>query len=162
MRHYHSTITDSRVCLKGPMEADTLSLSGATRVIRASPYLTSRLLRLHDAAHHLAETVPDILQHAEVARTIDEELVRALVQCLAESAAFKADRFHRYQSAVMKRFEEFLEANEDRPLHMTEICGSIGVSGKTLRLHCLERLGISPLTIIFSYAECTSFAVNSG
>ena len=144
-----SLSSDDLARAAGAILGHDLAVSVASRVIRTPPYLAARLLRLHTAAHQLARTVPDIIQHAEVARAMEEELVRALLGCLAEGAALKADRFHRYRSAVMKRFEEFLEANEDKPLHVTEITEAIGVSGRTLRLHCLERLGISPYRYLY-------------
>lgn len=44
----------------------------------------------------------------------------------------------------MSRFEEFINANSDRILYITDVCKGIGVSERTLRLHCIEHLGISP------------------
>jgi AraC-like DNA-binding protein len=44
----------------------------------------------------------------------------------------------------MRRFENVLKDAEDRPLHLPEVCAAIGVSERTLRLHCLEHLGLSP------------------
>ncbi|MGY8661578.1 helix-turn-helix transcriptional regulator [Bradyrhizobium sp. UFLA05-109] len=45
----------------------------------------------------------------------------------------------------MSRFEEFLEANPDRPLYLTEICAGIGVAERTLRGACEEHLGMAPI-----------------
>jgi transcriptional regulator GlxA family with amidase domain len=36
-----------------------------------------------------------------------------------------------------------IEANSDRPLYITELCAAIGVTDRTLRLHCQEHLGMS-------------------
>ena len=44
----------------------------------------------------------------------------------------------------MQRFEELLKARKDEPLHVTEVCAEIGVTDRTLRLHCQEQLGMSP------------------
>src|SRR5690242_6032126 len=46
--------------------------------------LMDRLLRLHAAAGDLAATAPDILEHAEVAKAIAQELIHAMVRCLTE------------------------------------------------------------------------------
>jgi AraC-like DNA-binding protein len=43
----------------------------------------------------------------------------------------------------MRRFEEFLEANRDKPLYVAEICSATRMSDRTLRFHCIERLGVS-------------------
>jgi transcriptional regulator GlxA family with amidase domain len=37
-----------------------------------------------------------------------------------------------------------LEANQDEPLYIPEICAKIGVPGRTLRHFCHEQLGMSP------------------
>ena len=44
----------------------------------------------------------------------------------------------------MGRFEELLEADPDRILHIVDVCSAIGVSERTLRLRCIEHLGMSP------------------
>jgi YD repeat-containing protein len=54
-----------------------------TRRIRPPPLLLSRLLKLHEAAGHLAKTAPDILAQPEVARALEQELVRAMVLCIS-------------------------------------------------------------------------------
>jgi AraC-like DNA-binding protein len=46
--------------------------------------------------------------------------------------------------AVIVRFEEFLEANSDRPLCLAEICAAISVAERTLRSACEKHLGVSP------------------
>ena len=47
--------------------------------------------------------------------------------------------------AIVARFEEFLEANPNRPLYLAEICPAIGVAERTLRLACEEHLGMGPI-----------------
>jgi AraC-like DNA-binding protein len=46
--------------------------------------------------------------------------------------------------AVMRRFEQILEANPNEPLYITEVCAAIGVTDRTLRLHCQDHLGMNP------------------
>ncbi len=116
--------------------------AAATHVIRPSPARMSRLLQLHDAAGHLAATAPDLLAHEEVAKAMEQELVHAMIACLTEGAAV-ADGGTR-RTSVMQRFEEALEAKRDWPVYLAEICSDIGVSERTLRLHCQEQLGMGP------------------
>jgi transcriptional regulator GlxA family with amidase domain len=47
--------------------------------------------------------------------------------------------------AIVARFEEFLEANPNRPLYLAEICPAIGVAERTLRIACEEHLGMGPI-----------------
>ena len=72
------------------------------------------------------------------------EVVRALICCLAEGALLGTDHSRSSHVPVMQRFEEFLEANRGKPLYVAEICSAIGISDRTLRLHCTERLGMNP------------------
>lgn len=104
--------------------------------------LLTRLRDLHSAAGKLAETVPDILAQPAVARAVEQELILATVRCLTEGEADPASGHKRL--SVMRRLENLLKDAGDRPLHLPEVCGAIGVSERTLRLHCLEHLGLSP------------------
>jgi AraC-like DNA-binding protein len=116
-----------------------------TRLIRPPPHLMSRLLNLHREAGQLTRTVPDILAHPEVCRAMEQTLLYVMVQCLAEGLAAETNARSRYQrQPSMRRFEQFLEENPDRPIYMPEVCAAIGVSGRTLRAHCEEHLGMGP------------------
>lgn len=120
-----------------------LSLTGIHR-IRPCPELQSRLSNLHKAAGDLAATVPDLLAHPEVAKAIRQALVYAMISCLSDPAGTKRGRSGRHRAGVMRRFEEALEANGERPLYIPELCAQLGVSDRTLRAQCQEHLGMSP------------------
>jgi AraC-like DNA-binding protein len=45
---------------------------------------------------------------------------------------------------MMRRLENFLEANHDRTLHLTDLCAAAAASDRTLRILCHEHLGMSP------------------
>jgi len=121
-----------------------LTAPSATQVIQPPPQLMSRLLHLYEAAEHLTETVPDVLDHPEVARAMEDALVRAMVACMAEGNAVGSDNARARRVPVMQRLERVLDENRDRPLYLSEICAAIGVTDRTLRLHCQEVLGTSP------------------
>lgn len=121
-----------------------LSAPGASHPLRPPAHLMSRLLALHAAAAELAATVPDILAHPEVARAVEQQLLRVMVLCLTEGTAISAYASRSARVPVMQRFERVLEENRDTPLYIPEICAAIGVADRTLRLHCLEHLGMSP------------------
>jgi AraC-like DNA-binding protein len=113
-----------------------------SRMMRPRPSAMSRLLRLHAAAGHLAETAPEVLAIPTVAKGMEQELVCAMVACLTDTTATTS--YRPSQQAAMRRFEQVLEANQDEPLYMPEICAAIGVPGRTLRHLCQEHLGVSP------------------
>ena len=121
-----------------------LPASSVAHLIRPRPQLVSRLLNLHKASAELAATVPDLLAHPKVAKAMEQELVRAMVACIADPAAGERGSSDRHCTMVMRRFEQVLQANMDQPLYVAELCAQLGVPDRTLRAQCREHLGMSP------------------
>ena len=48
------------------------------------------------------------------------------------------------RSSIMRRFEEIIEANPDRPIYIAELCRELGVADRTLRSNFHDVLGMSP------------------
>jgi AraC-like DNA-binding protein len=119
-----------------------------TRVIRPASALMLRLLKLHKAIGQLAHDTPDILELSAVRRALENELIHVMVRCLAEGAAVEPTAGCRRHDTIITRFEEFLEANPDRSLYLTEICAAIGVTERTLRVSCEEHLGMGPIRFL--------------
>ena len=115
------------------------------RTIRPNSAMVLRLLKLHKSVGQLAHDTPDVLDIPEVRRTLENELIHVMVRCLAEGASADTTTGVRHHDAIMARFEEFLEANPDRPLYLTEICAAIGAAERTLRASCEEHLGMGPI-----------------
>ena len=113
-------------------------------VVRPDPTLMSRLLKFHGSVGQLAHDVPDILEKSEVDRALEQELIHLMVRCLA-SDALGTSTGNRRHGATMVKFEEFLEANPDRALYLTEICAALNVAERTLRASCEEHLGMGPI-----------------
>ena len=114
-------------------------------IVRPDPALMSLLLRLHKAVGQLAHDAPDILEVPEVGRALEQQMIHVMMRCLAESDALRTSTGNRRHTATMIRFEEFLEANPDRPLYLTEVCRALGVAERTLRASCEEHLGMGPI-----------------
>jgi AraC-like DNA-binding protein len=137
--------------LNAAVEAITgreFSEARAKYIVRPDPALMSRLLTLHQRVGQLARETPDILELSEVGRALEEQLIHLMVRCLAIGAALKTTTGGQHHDVIMGRFEAFLEANPDRPLYLTEICAGIGVSERTLRTACDERLGMGPIRFL--------------
>jgi AraC-like DNA-binding protein len=112
-------------------------------IVRPDPASMSRLLKLHRIVGQLALDTPDMLELPEVRRAFEEQLIHVLVRCLAEGANIDARGRHHHW--VIARFENFLEANFDRPLYVAEICAGIGVPERAFRTSCEEYLGMGPI-----------------
>jgi AraC-like DNA-binding protein len=106
--------------------------------------VASRLLRLHEAAGHLAKTAADILAKPEVARAIEGALLEAMILCVTEGHSDGVRNVHRHRARVMRRLEEVLTSTPDRPLYMPQLCTTVGASYTMLRDCCQDYLGMSP------------------
>jgi AraC-like DNA-binding protein len=125
------------------IERELVPATFASSLTPPAPLLL-RLRKLHEAADHLANTAPDILANPEVARALEQALVEAMVLCLAGSHSENARNVHRQHARVMRRLEDTLTANPEKPLYMAELAAEVGASYWTLRNCCLEYLGMSP------------------
>jgi AraC-like DNA-binding protein len=117
-------------------------------IVRPDSALMLRLLKLHKSVGQLARDTPDILELPAVRRTLENELIHVMVRCLAEGAAVESTLGGRRHDTIIVRFEEFLEANPDRPLYLAEICAAIGVAERTLRASCEAHLGMGPIRFL--------------
>jgi AraC-like DNA-binding protein len=126
-----------------------LVASPVTPLFRPPSHQMSRLLHLHEVAGRLAASAPDVLKHPEVYRAMEQELLHALVRCLAEGRVVVNNSSQHQRQPVMRRFERFLEENPDRSIHLLEMCAAIGVSERTLRLYCEEHVGMGPVRYLW-------------
>jgi hypothetical protein len=85
-------------------------------LVRPSPGLMSRLVKLHEMVGEIAKTTPDILALPEVARSLEQELIRLMIRCLTEGVSSGMSTGGRRHDTIVARFEEFLEANPPRRL----------------------------------------------
>jgi AraC-like DNA-binding protein len=104
--------------------------------------------RVHKLVGQLAHDSPDIMEHAEVCRALEEQLIHIMIRCLAAGAGVDAQTGDCRRHVIIKRFEDFLAAHPDRPLFLTEICASIGAAERTLRAACEEHLGMGPIRFL--------------
>jgi AraC-like DNA-binding protein len=116
--------------------------SKLSQLIRTLPPLMARLHNVHRAITRLATAVPDILENLEVSRAIEQELLRAFIACLADPVTIRQPK-HKRQN-LMRRFHQVIEANQDAPLYLTQICAAVGVTERTLHSVCADYLRMSP------------------
>ena len=108
------------------------------------PAMMERLQRLYAAAVHLAQKAPEIIANSEAARGLDNEIVQALVGCLRTSEHEEDAVAKRKHALVMRRFHAAVTDSRDRPLYVSDLCSTIGVSDRTLQSCCQEHLGMGP------------------
>ena len=114
-------------------------------LVRPSPSLMSRLLKLHGMVGQIAKTTPNLFMLPEVVRALEQELIHVMIRCLTEGQFSEMTAGGRRHDTIVARFEEFLEANPNKPLYLPEICAAIDVAERTLRVACEEHLGMGPI-----------------
>ena len=104
----------------------------------------AKLQQLHAAAGSLAEDAPEIIAHPDAARGLEQALIEAMVNCLASPEVLGNTVAQGQHAIVMRRFRRVVEENPEQPLYIPDICRTIRVSERTLRMCCQEHLGMAP------------------
>jgi AraC-like DNA-binding protein len=120
-----------------------------TRHLRPSRQLASRLLSLHEAVERFADAPAHILTRPEAARALERALMHAMIRCMTDGSPVEMGLGARQHAAILARFEEFVTANDNRPLYLAEICAAIGASGRMLLMCCQEHLGMGPVRYLW-------------
>jgi AraC-like DNA-binding protein len=114
-------------------------------LVRPSPAPMSRLLELHRLVGQIAETTPHILELPEVIQALEQQLIHVMVRCLTDGLPSRRTLGKQRYDTIVTKFEEYLEANPNKPLYLPEICAAVGAAERTLRMACEEHLGMGPI-----------------
>jgi AraC-like DNA-binding protein len=126
-----------------------LAASLDTQVVKPPEAQMSRLMTLHKCAAQLARAAPDILALPSVAKALEQELVHAMVWCLAGDMSAGTKPHAGQHAKVIAKFEDFLAARQYEPVYLAEICTAIGVSERTLRICSHEYFGMGPMRYLW-------------
>ena len=120
-----------------------------THVVRPPEAQMSRLMTLHARAAQLAKRAPDILGLPSVAKALEDELMHALVWCLAGDMPAGRRPQTGQHAKVIAKFEDVLAARQYEPVHLAEVCKAIPWSERTLRSCCHEYFGMGPMRYLW-------------
>lgn len=126
-----------------------LEISTATRLIRPSIASKARLLDLHQKLANLAEASSDNFVLTETIRSLENEVIHAMVRCIDEREPESLTHAGRNHTKIIRQFEEFLAQNLFQPVYLAEICAATGASERTLRACCQEYLGMGPVRYLW-------------
>jgi AraC-like DNA-binding protein len=115
-----------------------------SRVLRPTRAETLGFRSLFRHACRLADIGSNLIGRPEVARALEQEMLHAVVHCLAADDADDIVKTRHRHAAVTVRFEEVLTKHIDWKPNMQALCAEVGVAERTLRMCCAEVLGISP------------------
>jgi AraC-like DNA-binding protein len=116
----------------------------AARILRPLRTDALRLRRLFRQACDLVDSKKKILEHPEVGRALEQEMLHAIIHCLTAEETDDNTKKRQRHAGIMARFEEALSECSVERLTMPAICAEIGVPERTLRKCCNEFLGVSP------------------
>ena len=111
-------------------------LSGAGFVVppvarwRPPPAVVRQLRNLHRAAIRMAEARAGALTDLQAAHGLEQQLLQALIECLADGAEEEKATGRRHRD-ILTRFEALLVAEPSAGI--ADICGALGVSQRSLR-----------------------------
>jgi AraC-like DNA-binding protein len=131
-------------CSSKALTGQAIAPPPASRILRPSRAEAARFQGLFRQACHLAETKMELIKCPEVARALEQEMLHAVIHCLAASDADDHPRARQHHAAVMARFEETLSKRIDQKLSMPKLCAEVGVAERTLRMCCAKFLRVSP------------------
>lgn len=122
-----------------------LEAPARTYVARPAGEAMRQLRALHNATCQLAVTSPSTFSCPATVTALEQELIRALVACVAGPVLATAKVERGRHGRIVSRFHDFLASRQYEPVYVGEICAAIGVSEGTLRNCCHERLGMGPI-----------------
>lgn len=123
---------------------ENVALPARSSILCLPPEIAGDFLRLHAQAFRLVEDLPGIFAHREVARALEQDLVRALVNGL-KAAEWRPGSANPRQAEMMVRFEDALLLGDGRSTSLGEVCRVVGVSPQTLRKGSVAILGCTPI-----------------
>lgn len=124
---------------------DRFEQPSSRSVVRPNPELMRRLVNLQKSVCSIAKTSPELFELPEVVRAFEQNSIHLMVRCLTEGAISTMSSGAQRHEAIVKRFEEFLDANPNTPLYLTEICAAVGAGERTMRAACEDHLGMGPI-----------------
>jgi hypothetical protein len=108
-----------------------------SRIVRPPRAEWLGLQRLVRQACGLAEAQQKLFS-PDVARALEQEILDAVIHCVASKGRDEKSRTRHHHAAVMVRFEEELDKYLDQKVAMPTLCAAIGVAERTLRMCCAE------------------------
>jgi AraC-like DNA-binding protein len=125
------------------LNGSDLAIPSRGQVLRLPLADRRQLLQVHGQAARVAERDLNRLAHPEVARSLEQDLIVALVTSLVSGEPHSSSAVSSRCAASLVQFEEALAASPNAAPQVSEICDAMGISQRALRACCLQVLGMS-------------------
>jgi AraC-like DNA-binding protein len=158
---FHERINGS--CRWGTMSILTQDLATAGYVISGNPFALpagesrwhpapdafTSLISLHRNAMAATANSPGLPADEQAARGLKQQLLTALIECLAGQPMDHSDPTRRRSVEIMAGFEDEILTSSAVRTPLAEICLGLGVSEHTLRRCCRDHLGMGPSRYLY-------------
>jgi hypothetical protein len=98
-----------------------------THALTPAAHTRARLVQLQRDAARLARDAPEVLARPAAAHGLEQALIEAMSDCLADIQPLTVTTSQRYREAVVRRFQRLFEEDSSASLFIPEICAKIGV-----------------------------------
>lgn len=122
------------------------AVPSAAKCWRPTPGALRNLRTLHAAATRMATRRPQTLIDRDTAHGLEQQLLHAMVECLTRGSADTTSQSGRRHQDLMVRFERWLNSHLEAEIRIKEICATLEISERLLRVLCSEHLGMGPIT----------------
>ncbi len=126
------------------LNGEPLALPSGVCRWRPSRATARRFRQLIASIVRIARNQPGSLVQAQIAHGIEQQLIHALIACLAGKPDGAATDRARLCQHIMTDFETMLQARDREELGAGEIGRALGVPDRLLRRCCSECIGMSP------------------
>jgi AraC-like DNA-binding protein len=140
--------TEYMLALVARVAGYDLASSAEPLLISPAAAAIERLQRLHREAGHLAANAPEMIANPHVAYGLEQALIHAMLDCLAEGRVQEDRSAQRQHERIMRRFRQALDAHPNETLYLPAVCAMVGVSERTLRRCCQEQIGMGPMRFL--------------
>ena len=131
-----------------------LTPSPVPKILRPRPVLMSRLVALHEAAGSLARTAPDLVAQSDVARALEQALLRAIIACLTDEEADQCRVANLHHRIVLARFEQLLAKSPIR-LSTSRRFARPSARQSARYVHVAKSIWVWARSAIFGCGGCT-------
>ncbi len=120
---------------------DLASIPGDAVVLHPTRQSFAQLSALQTDALRIAREKPSVLAHPVAVASLDAQIGEAVLAMLCEATATADSSARRRGHAIMRRADDFIEANVAVPISKTDLCRAAKTSARTLEMLFQERLG---------------------
>jgi len=126
----------------------SVAVPNETRRVRPRADMLGNLRVLHRRANEFVRDHLAFAPHPEIKRSMEADLITAMMHCISGDVDTETRGYYQ-RYAIIRRFRDWLELNNNRPTYLYEVCRALDVTARVLRSCCHEHLGVGPIRYLW-------------